>query len=320
MQVDQSNYAPFKVKEIKMKKMVLLALVSMFLSITAVAHATKVFPFVEGMIANYSATQGTNTWECESQITGTVELGTPSYLWAIMQLSNWMGTGDFTSQNVRCTNNTMYEYSSTASIQSNPIFQIPPKGSSSWTYTDIHGNTVTATIESIGTVTVPAGTYENVYEVTYIVPSLQNESAYWAPGVGLIKDVDNLQSPPITRVLTSNPFEESLVGTWTGGMNIVVPNDPTVETGTVTVEFLLVDNATQAYTGTLAFTPVSGTGFSMSFSAIRGPFDPTQLHISAPGVVILGELRRQANHLVVDLHGSDTSGGYTYVSLGLSKK
>lgn len=314
------------------KLMLLLALVSMLLPMTAAAHAaSSVFPFANGYTAGYSATQGTSTWNCAIQFTGTATLPgggvTPSYLWAIMQLTDWNNDGLNESLDVRTTSKTLYQYDpnqpGAPAPYSIPWFEIPPKGSSSWTYTDTHGNAVTATVVSIGPVTVPAGVYKNVYQVTY-VSTVQNETMYWAPGVGLIKDVDSSPSlsAPITRVLTSHPFAEILVGTWTGAMNIVTPTSANVEKGTVTISFTQVANTTQAYTGTLAWTPAKGccAPISLNFSAIRGPFDPTLLHISAPNNLIIGEMRKQADYWVVDLHGSDLLNGDTYVSLGLSKE
>jgi hypothetical protein len=324
--------------DFKMRKLLIFfALVSMTLSITAVAHAghaANVFPYANGYTANYTATQGTSTWDCAIQFTGTATLPggsvAPSYLWAIMQQTNWDNDGNDESSYVRTTYNTLYQYDSKqpgiTPAYSIPLFEIPSKGSSSWTYTDTNGNVVTATVVSIGPLTVPASThpYQGVYQIHYS-STQQDETMYWAPGVGLLKDVDNSPSlsAPITRLLTSTPFADILIGTWNGNMDIVTPGNTAVEKGTVQVVFDQVTNTTQAYTGTLTWTPATGSAgstFTLTFSVIRGPFDATLLHITAPNNVILGEMRRQADYWVVDLHGSDISAGNTYVSLGLSKK
>jgi hypothetical protein len=209
--------------------------------------------------------------------------------------------------------------SSTTPPYSIPLFEKLAVGNS-WTYTDSNGNSVTAKVLSIGSLKVPAGTYNDVYAVQY-TSTAQNETIYWQPGVGLIEDVDSTNpSAPITRALTSHPVAEILVGTWQGNMTIVTSSTTAVETGTVQVSFEQVGDTTQAYTGSLIFTPKGGSAQSpVALTAIRGPFDPTLLHITSQGYVILGEMRKQAGYWVVDLHGSDTTTGDTLVSLGLSK-
>jgi hypothetical protein len=310
------------------KLLVFFTYVSMLLTMTAVAHAApSIFPFANGYTASYSATQGSSSWDCAIQFAGTATLPgasiTPSFLWTIMQRTNWDNNGD-ESIYVRTTANALYQYDSNQPgikpAYSIPLFEVLPKHTTSWTYTDTKSNAVTATVVSVGSVTVPAGTYKGVYQVHYVTTG-QDETMFWAPGVGLIKDVDNsTPSSPITRVLTSHPFADILIGTWNGTMDIVTPVATSVDRGTVQVVFDQVTNTTQAYTGTLVWTPAAGsalTTFTLNFSAIRGPFDPTLLHITSPNNTIHGEMRKQAGYWVVDLHGSDTNNGNTYVSLGL---
>jgi hypothetical protein len=239
-----------------------------------------------------------------------------------------------TGQNANApdTANTLYQFDVNQPAAPTP-YSIPlfKPGPSTWTYKDTNGNNVTATVVSHGTVMVPAGTYKNVYGVHYVAVNgesvtQQDEVMYWQEGVGLIKDVDSSPplSSPITRQLTSPPFSEVLVGTWTGNMEIVIPGTSAVEKGTVTVVFDQVTNTTQAYTGTLTWTPAEGSAgsqFTLNFSAIRGPWDATSVHITAQDNVILGEMRTQAGSWVLDLHGSDvSSNGFTYVSVGLIKE
>jgi hypothetical protein len=318
-----------------MKKLtVFFALISLFLPLAAMAQdaPTKVFPFADGYTAGYAATQGATTWNCEIQFTGTTKL--QGVLWLVMQLTDWTNGsttdptflgGTSLSADVRTTADALYEYDSTLST-GKPPYSIPlfeqMKVGKSWTYTDSAGNSVTATVESIGPVTVPAGTYEGVYAVQY-ASTVQSEIIYWKPGVGLIKDVDSSPglSAPITRELTTHPVAELLVGTWTGNMRVVTASTTSVETGTVQVMFDQVGNTTQAYTGSLSFTPGGGgSPINLTLTAIRGPFDPTLVHITSAGYVILGEMRKQAGYWVLDLHGSDITDGYTLVSLGLTKE
>jgi hypothetical protein len=310
-----------------MKKVtVLFALVSMLLSFTALAQASpiQIFAFGDGYTASYNASQGANTWNAEIQFTGTTTL--QGDLWMQMEKGNWAGDGTNVSMDVRTTPTALYEYDPTQ-VSINPPYSVPLfqklKLNQSWSYKDTNGNSVTATIVSIGSLKVPAGTYNNVYGVHY-VSTVQDEMIYWAPGVGLIQDIDSSNpSSPITRSLSSHPIAEILVGTWTGNMTIVTSSTSAVETGTVQVIFDQVGNTTQAYTGSLTWTPANGSAgssFTLPLTVIRGPFDPTLLHISSVGHVILGEMRKPADVWVVDLHGTDVSSGNTYVSLGLNKE
>jgi len=315
------------------KLAVLFAMVSMILSVTAVAHA-GVFPFVEQYNANYNVTQGTNNWTSMIQFTGTVT--EQNKQWLVMQWTNWNGDGSNPSQDVRVTGakatspdtaNTLYYYDPTQPSASDP-YSIPlfVEGAvnSTWQYTDTGGHLVTAKITSIGKLTVPAGTYHNVYEVLYTDAGASNvnKTMWWQPGVGLIQETDNHPATPITWELASNPFADILAGNWTGNMDIVSPGSNTVEYGTVQVSFNLL-NITQAYNGTLTWTPADGSAGSdinINISVIRGPFDPTLLHITAENFVILGEMRKVGSNYVVDLHGSDVSTGNTFVSLGMTKE
>ncbi len=323
------------------KLMVFVALVSMSLSMTATAHAAaSVFPFADQYDASYLATQGSTTWTPNIAFTGSTTL--QGKQWLAMEQINWNGDGSNPSQDVRVTGpnaktpdtaNTLYYYDSTqasaADPYSIPLFEEGNVGAT-WTYTDTNHNNVTALIQSIGSVTVPAGIYQGAYKVLYTdanPPVNVNRTMWWKPGVGLIQETDNIpptvSTTPITWQLTSHPFAELLVGIWTGNMDIVVPGTSAVEKGTVQVNFDQVANTTQAYTGTLTWTPVAGssaTPITLSISVIRGPFDPTLLHITAVNNVILGEMRKVGPNYVVDLHGSDVNSGDTYVALGLSKE
>jgi len=311
------------------KHTIYISLVFVLLFVTAAAQAAsapQVFMFADGYTANYAASQGTGkAWNAEIQFIGTTSQG--GNLWMTMQMGNWAGDGANISMEVRTTANVLYEYDSTqpgiTPPYSFPFFKRMDVNQS-WTYQDAKGNAVTATVTSIGSVTVPAGTYKNVYAVHY-VSTVQDEVMYWEPGVGLIQDVDS--SPglgtPITRQLTSHPVAEILVGTWAGKMQIVTSNTTAVEKGTVQVTFAQVGDTKQAYTGSLTWVPdknSEGTSFTLPLTVIRGPFDPTLLHISALGDVILGEMRKHVATWVVDLHGTDTAAGNTFVALGLSKE
>ena len=188
--------------------MVLVALVSMSVSNAAVAHAaSQVFPFAEQYDASYTVTQGSNTWTAAIQFAGTASL--QGEQWFTMEQTNWNGDGSNLSMDVRDTGpaakapdtpNTFYYYDATqlgaTDPYSVPLFKKGSKGTT-WTYTDTQGNTVTALIQSVGNLKVPAGNYSGVYQVLYTdgaAPVHVNKTTWWAPGVGLIQETDNLPS------------------------------------------------------------------------------------------------------------------------------
>jgi hypothetical protein len=313
----------------------LLALVSMLLLMTAVAQAMP--QLQDGYTAFYSATSGSSKWNCEIQITGKETL--QGYSWAILHITNWFGDGSDTTQEMRTTGNTMFQYDpnqpKSAIPYSFPVFE-ELKAGKKWTYTDASGYSVTATVESVGPVKVPAGTYQGVYAVHYVaVDSTASPPAtrydlvqYWEPGVGLIEEVLNPPSAPTTWVLSSPPQVEPLVGTWTGNMEEISSNN--VYALTVQLVFQQVANTPQAYAGSITFSDIGFGPLTVPLTAIRGPFDPTQLNITATYTnpsnhgywnwTFLGQMRKQAGQWVVDLHGSDTNFMDTWVSLGLTKE
>jgi hypothetical protein len=179
-------------------KVRVLFLVLLLLSVAAVAQAAPLFPFTPGYTATYFCSQGANTWTAKLQVTGTTNLD--GYQWWITNLINWGDEGS-ASLYFRVTDSALFIYGYTGG----PQFQTGPPNTS-WTYTDPNGP-ATATIVPITSVTVPAGTFSNVYEVHYVIPNnTQDEYQYWKPGVGLIKDVDysgEYATNPQTRVLAS---------------------------------------------------------------------------------------------------------------------
>jgi hypothetical protein len=203
------------------------------------------------------------------------------------------------------------------------LFISGKKAGDTWSYKDTNGNQVTATVKSIGPSKALNGlTYQKVYNINYVAMNgttkVRDEDMYWDLGAGLIQDVDNLASPQITRVLTSNPVTDILIGTWTGKGRVVVGGATGITKGNVTATFNIVPNTLQAYTGTLTFTPTSPQGATdplgtpLTLTVVRGPFDQTRLHITAQNLVVLGEMSKAAGYYKLYLHGSDTGTGYTF--------
>jgi hypothetical protein len=311
---------------------VFLGLFPMLLMMAAVAYAEQpIFPFADGYTATYAVTNSYGSkYSSELEITGTEIIN--GYMW-----SNWnLGGG---SINVRCTADALYQYDPNQpnTSYSIPLFIVGQVGQN-WSYTDLYGDSITATIAAIGPLTVPAGLFQSVYEVQYVAVDPQNNTDYWTyywePGIGFL-EYDyygrSLFSVPSTMKLASLPVPDVLVGTWTGKMEIVTLNDANwVETGTAQVTFVQI--AGTAYGGALAWIPDFGStvdAFSLPIAAIKGPFDPTQLHITSPCIPVseyspvgmtFGQMRQQAGQWVIDLRGSDLVNGYTFSSLGLSKE
>jgi hypothetical protein len=313
------------------KTAVILTLLSILLPIAAAVHAlaAPLFPFSAGYTAIYTATQGFDTWNCEIEVSD-IWTASDGYVWAVMGLVNWpAGVWSPQSKDLRCALNTLFEMdTSQASQPSVPIFEEGTGAGQTWNYSLI-GVQVTAAITSICSITVPAGTYENVYEVSYVAvdntvsPSVtSNETQYWKPGIGLLKLVhtDSSSNSPVTVVLKSAPVTEVLVGTWNGSMEIVTSSVSGVETGSVQVRFYQVDDTAKAYTGLFLWSPAQGSAGSsliIPFTAVRGPFNSTQIQITSVDYFVLGQMRQVAGQWVLDLHGSDIVNGNTWASLGL---
>lgn len=152
------------------------------------AQAESVFPFGVGYVANYDAyvtADPSNHWNAAIQISGAATVnGQPGWT---MQMVNWDGDSQTHSIDVLLTSNT-FSMNGPQGLQ--PYFEELAAGQS-WTLTDFQGQGVTATVVSIGSLTLPAATFNNnVYQVHYLADN-QDEVQYWLPGLGLVKDVDS---------------------------------------------------------------------------------------------------------------------------------
>ena len=179
------------------------------MSVAVEALGDSVFLFAVGYTATYSVTYPDGTAGTATlQITGTENINGTQ--WMIAELSNWDVSGGHTSMDIRCTSDTLYRLLTYGAI---PTFEELPAGSS-WDYINEKDNQETATIVSIGPLTVAAGTLANVYRVHYYDPKWDifyphDEDMYWAPGVGLVKDVDKGSDGTRTMELTSVVQTES---------------------------------------------------------------------------------------------------------------
>jgi hypothetical protein len=190
-------------------------LVLVVLSVAATAQASPFFPFARGYTATYSGSQGGQTWTAKLQFTGSTYLD--GYQWWNMNLVNWNGDGTTRLRYARGTETAVYSYDSSGG----PDFQTGPIGYQ-WTYTDHQGNLQTVTIVDITSVTVPAGTFQDVYEFHTYHPGPEwghDEYMYWKPGIGLIKDVDYDFTNPLTMELISLTR-----GTKTAGLGLLLDN------------------------------------------------------------------------------------------------
>jgi hypothetical protein len=199
-------------------KLKIIFLTLLVLSVAAAAQASPLFPFALGYTATYSCSQATNTWTAKLQVAGTTNLD--GYQWWIVNMININGDGKVKSKDLRVTENALYAYDESGG----PHFQTGPVNSQ-WTYTDQNG-LQTATIVDITSVTVPAGTFNNVYIVYYLNPDPaydHHEYQYWKPGVGLIKDVDYSEgyaTNPLTLELDS-----FTLGAKTASLELLLPDN-----------------------------------------------------------------------------------------------
>ncbi len=201
---------------------VLACLVVMSMAVEALGDS--VFPWAVGYTATYSITYPDGTSGTATlQITGTEDISGTQ--WMIVVVSNWNVSGENKSRDFRCTSDTMYSLYTNGAVET--VFEELP-ANSSWQYTNHHGYQETATIKSIGPLTVAAGTFTNVYRVNYYAWDNEcgcishNEDMYWAPGVGLVKDVDKAPGPPwsggtktmeLTSVAQAESPDKGTIGT-----------------------------------------------------------------------------------------------------------
>jgi hypothetical protein len=169
------------------------------ISIAAEARSAPVFPYAVGYSASYSVTYsdgtiGTGTF----QITGTDNIGGTDWLHVV--LFDIGKKGKTSVADLLCASDSLTRYLPTGDYL---LFQEKPVGTS-WSYINDSGYPETATIESIGNLTVPLGTFTNVYDIYQSDPS-ENKyyDWYWEPGVGLLEQVKYKDSTKSIAELTS---------------------------------------------------------------------------------------------------------------------
>ncbi len=183
--------------------------------ITGTALAAPFFPLRVGTQATFSGTDSLgNSWVSTFDVVGTATYNSEDYFH--LQQYNYENSGDTEDIYLRVTDTQLFMYDSGLGVEELNA-QTGTVGTQ-WNYPVGAGNYMYYEITSIGSVSVPYGTFTTTYGITHCqgnsgaggaVPSACNTPTcidYFAPGVGYIKEVDswNNNNPPDTEVLSSS--------------------------------------------------------------------------------------------------------------------
>jgi len=174
-------------KDAKARNFSLLAVVACLVAMSmAVEARSDPFPYVVGYSASYFDAYSDGTTGIGSlQITGIDNIGGTDWLHVVQ--TNFH-EGKTSIVDVLSTSNSLTRYLPTGN---QILFQEMPVGTS-WSYINDSGYPETATIESdTVTLTVPLGTFSDVYEI-YTSDPTENKYMYWywKPGVGFLEELE----------------------------------------------------------------------------------------------------------------------------------
>ena len=186
-----------------MRKYCFFAVLAIFASVllASTADADKFLPFRVGWTGIYKCTDNTgNTWEETILVSGKGRAGGHKYF-----ILDFYAEGDMYALHklIRSTRNEVYDYMGLGTEY--VVVQDVPIGTT-WTFTNLKGETVERTLEAIETVTVPAGVFEGCFKVRWTYgDSTEIDGCQWFQrGFGLVKEIAyHGRNWPIVNELTS---------------------------------------------------------------------------------------------------------------------
>lgn len=192
-------------------KFKVLLFIPLFLLISSTVFAGDFWPMQVGAWYEFdmhdSATPQNNEWTMRAEVLSTVTYDSQDYF--LIGVSNQEYGGSYDAVTLRFTDTEGYFYNGTEDVL---MWQQAAVGTT-WSHHDGDGEQVTQ-ITSIESVTVPYGTFDNVYvHRKYYDPDAEGEdnSPYWyeyvVPGAGVVKNVDYWQddadNPPVFQELSA---------------------------------------------------------------------------------------------------------------------
>lgn len=194
-------------------KVFLLAL--LVLALAGAARAETIFPV--GSTYTYAASAGSSSWTSTITFTSSTTM--------VMTGWDYQDQGTF-SVTINLTDKDFILYHD---YGSQLLFSQPLAVGATWEFTADDGSQGTATVVEIrDSFTVPAGTFNNVYEVKYLSKVgddiHMNETMYWLPGVGLLQADDNMypHSHQLTAYSSPVPLPTGLLLFGSGLVSLAV--------------------------------------------------------------------------------------------------
>ncbi len=166
----------------------------LLLALAGAAQADTVFPV--GWTLTYAAEQGVNDWVSELTFTSPTTL----------KLINWESATPKVDEAPVILTDTALSIDEGHGPQL--YFDKTKNVGVPWDFKSDDGSTGTATVKAIlNSFEVPAGTFDNVYQVYYLTKVGENihmnENFYWLPGLGLLRNEDYGKDPDSFHTLTA---------------------------------------------------------------------------------------------------------------------